>query len=663
MRRLLAVLALAGCGAIAAPRVYDRACDVLSRRSDRGGVYCVSADTDAGVSFLFTLSPPASEECTCAASTSGSVLGGASIPISAARSSVAYCTVGSSPNSGISTDGGLVLCAADKIRVTYGNESDGGLGVQAEASMLNYCYGSEALNGADWDVFASGGVAAPTITANAATAPNGAVTAERLQFPATTEEDNSRSIIYSVAADCPPSSICADGKVSASIFAKGHSAAQVLGLGVTGTDGPGGYRVTKCTLASASTYTRCLVENINVTAGGGGVLFLGTLSLYDGTDYAAADVDVWGAQCECNRHATSYYPTAVGAVGTRAADAITASLLIVPQGSNLTVSAQTATDTAVSTSAAIVDLEQTITGGSNTNYFDLAVSASAKVECNNLVANVTDTIEGPLLSVSALNTLSCSFDGDSTITACVGSVCDAGTATSAPVQGTTLGIGAKWTGAAWAYQPNTVIKNVRISESATRLLDLFGDSIIAGANLSTFDAKPQGVIHAYNGDVVAVQNFGVGGDTIEESYAIWNEELARVVGSGLQSRTTMVAASGTNSSVAPGDGGTAVTNVTFHLKLMVAQARDAGVTAYATTLVPRAALASFVTDVNNIMRDAGAIDTFTPLAVTDGGVAFRDGCALADEVHPNDGGTYVLTRTICTGTGICTVPAPTGACQ
>ena len=42
--RLAALALLVSVACDAAPRVYDRACDVASRRSDRGGVYCSTAD-------------------------------------------------------------------------------------------------------------------------------------------------------------------------------------------------------------------------------------------------------------------------------------------------------------------------------------------------------------------------------------------------------------------------------------------------------------------------------------------------------------------------------------------------------------------------------------------------------------------------------------------
>ncbi len=59
MKRLVAlVAALVACAVEAAPRVYSRECDVASRRSDRGGVYCSTPDGG-------------SDPCTVAACTPG----------------------------------------------------------------------------------------------------------------------------------------------------------------------------------------------------------------------------------------------------------------------------------------------------------------------------------------------------------------------------------------------------------------------------------------------------------------------------------------------------------------------------------------------------------------------------------------------------------------
>ena len=617
-------------------------------------------------------------ECDCPTTVSGTTVGlPVTTPVTVARTSGAYCTRGVLTRvtvtdaggyiAGISTDAGMVFCPANTLRTMSGSST--GLGFLSEGSMLNYAYGSQDLDGPDWSIAGLNGAAAPTETANAAVAPNGTMTAERYEFPATTGALSSggRSIVYPAALNAPPPSVCAGQKTSGSLYAKAHTTApQVLGITIDDTDGPGGFRTFKCVLTSTTQYTRCLLENITVTGGGGASIIFGTLSYYDGTDYAAADVDVWGVQGECNDHATSYYPTTVGAVATRGLDAVTATLPFVPSGANLIVSAEVAAMGTLQGSRVAVSLESSIIGGSGTNYFSLGVSSDKKVECLSLVTNTTDTFVGPLYA-SGANSASCKFDGDTTVNACLNSTCTAGTITGSnkPTRAVVLGIGAKWNGAAWIYQPNEVVKNIHLRVDAAKILALFGDSIIAGTYVNN-DAKPQGVIRTFNRNAVAVENGGVGGYAIEATYASWTAELANIVAAGLQARTTMVVASGTNSGAAPADGGTAITNVSWHLQQMLYAARDAGVSSYATTLVARSGEATFIDGVNNTMAAwaVGAeftpIDSWTP-TVNPARTGLADTCDLPDTVHLNDAGTYVLAYKICSTTGVCSVPV--GSCQ
>lgn len=658
----------AGAGVSGAPagRVHDAPTPQLVQ---------ASVPVDAGVTFQFSIPLVAADECACPASVNGVITGSsATMPLSVARTTIGACTRGRLTRtavdtyggyvSGISADAGVVFCPIDTVRVARGSATN--YGVLSEGPMLNYVYGSKVVNGTDWDVAGLNGAAAPTETANAAEAPDGTMTAERYEFPATTGDlaSGGRSIVYPAVANVPPPSVCNGEKTSCQVYIKNHSyvdGGQVVGVGATGTDGPGGFRVVRCPIDSHSFYTQCLLENMTVTAGGGGSLVIGTLSYYDGTEYAAADVDVIWPQCECNDHATSNFPTVQGAVGTRGKDDPTVTVPFIPSGSNLTMSAEIASVATIQNSRVAASLETSITGGSGTNYLSLGSSTSRKVECTSLVANVTDTFEGPLYAAGT-NTASCVHDGDLAMSACLGSTCDAGVLTNKPTRAAVLGL-AKFNGTSWVYQPDDVVIGPVITSAMRSIIILVGDSIIAGTYVNA-DARPIALIRAADGNAVDVESRGVGGYTIEQSYAVWVTELAAIVSTGLQARTTMVMAAGTNSAPAPDDGGTAITNVSWHIEQALYNAWDAGVAAYATTLTPRGDSTSHIDGVNATLyawaadagRSTAILDTWSDL-VNDAGTALADGCGQADGVHPTDGGTRRLTYRICSGTGACSVTA------
>ena len=90
--RVALVVALVASAALAAGRVYNRGCDVQSRRSDRGGVAC-SNYVDGGVLDLNGYPIPLALQCPNDAGTIISSQAPIPIPLVDARASSAYCTL------------------------------------------------------------------------------------------------------------------------------------------------------------------------------------------------------------------------------------------------------------------------------------------------------------------------------------------------------------------------------------------------------------------------------------------------------------------------------------------------------------------------------------------------------------------------------------------
>lgn len=246
--------------------------------------------------------PPTSPLLTTATAPLGvNPTGVAGETLTLARASTAMCTktsTGGLATTGIA-NGDLVLIPAAYARVEY--DSDGVKGLLVEGSSTNYATRSQEFNNAVWSPFGSG-AAAPTVTANAGTAPDGTLTADRLQVAATTT--TGRSVVFQGALVAP----------SVSVYVKGYGGTS----GVIDATGDTGGVTTGCGCAyNGTTWTRCVVNGTatgSFTIGNDGVAG----GCGSGTR-AALDVLVWGAQRETYTRTTSYIPTTSSAV-TRAVE-------------------------------------------------------------------------------------------------------------------------------------------------------------------------------------------------------------------------------------------------------------------------------------------------------------------------------------------------------
>jgi hypothetical protein len=151
-------------------------------------------------------------------------------------------------------------------------------------------------------------VAAPTVTANFAVAPDGATTAERVQFAATDASGLQASYVVQgvVAVASNP---------FGSVFVRGNGTSGTIDV----CQQSSGQSCTACAYVSGS-WSRCFAPACAATTCN---LYIGNMSLaaYNGgVARAANDVLVWGGDLEPGTYATSYIPT-VAATVTRSAEA------------------------------------------------------------------------------------------------------------------------------------------------------------------------------------------------------------------------------------------------------------------------------------------------------------------------------------------------------
>lgn len=204
------------------------------------------------------------------------------------RSGAAECSKKGLATTGIA-DGDLVLLSANQPRVEL---SGGVLGIRHEESRTNTVLRSIQIDNASWSVFGSG-VAAPTRTANHGPSPRGDTTAERVQFPATTGAQ--QSVLFQ-------SAICTTGGTrTASVYVRSLSGSGSTLLCIN----TGSVACGTCSFVDSS-WSRCV---FTASVASNGTWILGNDSSYASTAYSAADLLVWGAQCEVGADATSFIET------------------------------------------------------------------------------------------------------------------------------------------------------------------------------------------------------------------------------------------------------------------------------------------------------------------------------------------------------------------
>lgn len=217
------------------------------------------------------------------------------------RASSATCSKKGLATTGIQP-GDFVTMASSQPRVEPGG--GGVLRGLREPARTSSLLRSAEFDDAAW-IKTNSGVAAPTVTANQAVAPDGTTTADRVQVNACPVAGN-YSVVLQTAAVLNP---------TGSVYLRGVSG----GGSVTVFNRDAGASASVVCAYVSTSWTRCSVPFTTAASTQFGFGCLNTVAPIGGTDTGAADFFAWGAQYESGTYATSYIAT-TSASATRAVD-------------------------------------------------------------------------------------------------------------------------------------------------------------------------------------------------------------------------------------------------------------------------------------------------------------------------------------------------------
>lgn len=398
--------------------------------------------------------------------------------------------------------GDLVTCAVDQPRVMAGGTGTGPLGLLTERPGRNVILQSESIDSATWNK-AGNGVAAPTVTADFALAPDNTLTAERVQIPAA--GIGQESIVYQLPG--------ATGD-SALLHVRGNGTSGTVDLEVE--NGATAYCVS-CAY-NATTYTPCVTVGLAASTY---FVFGNTQIRCGGGARGAQDLIVWGAYEEASGLVGSYIKTTTLAVD-RGGDVASFSITLptddisthrivvdgVQQEYSATVSSLygQALTTGMRALTAYINGSQYVYLGTSTTHgrFDIAIggSTTSLVGTANFVVGSPTALFGDYLHPAT----------SATQRVCVDGACSSQTAKLTLDTGAhTLYIGG---GPSSGQQIGAVVKAVKVVPSAAASATAWSsDSLSANSNAYT--------LYARNGTRV-VDMLGVSGASIGGCQAQWN---------------------------------------------------------------------------------------------------------------------------------------------
>lgn len=260
-----------------------------------------------GALFEFAPASGAGMGTACAGTTPTSAGGLAG---SFTRASAAWCSKQGLASTGIA-DGDLVALTTNQPRI---EPSGGVLGFRSEATRTNTVLRSQEFDNASWSKVSSG-VAAPTVTANAATAPDGTLTADRVQIAACPAVGNASVVLQTFTGTA--------AAWSGSLFIKGNASSGSITLYHYNSTAGAGLGIT-CAY-NPDTWTWCggpaapLVYTYAHTTARLGFGCQNDATISGGSNTGAADIFAWQADAQAGTHPTSPITT-TSAAATRAVD-------------------------------------------------------------------------------------------------------------------------------------------------------------------------------------------------------------------------------------------------------------------------------------------------------------------------------------------------------
>lgn len=257
----------------------------------------------------------------------GSASGGGGGPVPAADlnfasntssgcSTFASCLTNTNSTGGYVTNSGgtITSVAANTLRIGTGT------GLLIEESRTNQLLQSGALQTTPWS---AGGivVGAPTVTANAAVAPDGTTTAAQIAYPAVSGT-GADSTVSQGSVDTTNCGLGGNSNCDYSVYIKGTVGGETIYI----SDTVDGVHYASAPCVATTSWQRCSFSSPPPSFYGGGHFYQIGIDLRDSAQspQSAQTVFLWGAELESGAFPTSYIATTTATV-TRSADSIAVS--------------------------------------------------------------------------------------------------------------------------------------------------------------------------------------------------------------------------------------------------------------------------------------------------------------------------------------------------